>query len=298
MMPLFKKKNNQEDIIPNEEKTIESPDTRHFYERMKGDIDFQSEYQKLEVMLCSVYDKEFVSLNTMIEMDFLKWKKRGRFTSFQELRQTVGFPITLEKSTIVFGKDDTNMYDYFAYCEMILSIIFDLESQKMLWSYENAAAQMLHTIRSVLDEVGYAIAVSEGKVLVVKKDVAAEVAAESTTQTISDAIREYNHYPLKGNLDKKRALLLVLADGLEPEEKWLKDKGLGDLFDLFNNMNIRHNNLQPGHKNYQETVAKMSKQELEQWYDDIYQMALLAYLTIQQRDRQKRIDAYKAKRGK
>lgn len=295
-MTLFKKKKQQENTV--QEKSLDVPDTRHFYERMDVDIDFQSEYQKLEVMLCSVYEKQFVSLNTTIEMDFLKWSKRGRFTSFQELRQTVGFPITLNKSTISFGMENASKYDYFAYCEMILSILFDFDSQKMLRSHEDIVRQMLHTIEAVLDRVDYTLSVTEGRVLVVKKDVAAEAAAHNVLPNISSAIREYNHYSLKGNIEKKRALLLVLADGLEPEEKWLKSKGFDDLFDFFNTMNIRHNNVQSGHKHYQETVAKMGNKELESWYDDTYQMALLAYLTIQQRERQKRIDAYKAKRGK
>jgi hypothetical protein len=45
-------------------------------------------------------------------------------------------------------------------------------------------------------------------------------------------------------------------------------------------MNLRHNNIEPSDKNYRPFVAKMDKNTLEYWYDETYQMILLAKLLL------------------
>ena len=45
-------------------------------------------------------------------------------------------------------------------------------------------------------------------------------------------------------------------------------------------MNLRHNNCDRVSKNYKKHTADMSEQELEFWYDEIYQLSLLAFFRI------------------
>ena len=55
---------------------------------------------------------------------------------------------------------------------------------------------------------------------------------------------------------------------------------------MLNNLNIRHNNRSKKDKSkYKEYVAKMSKVRLEKWYDELYQMMLLAILLLDNADR-------------
>lgn len=63
---------------------------------------------------------------------------------------------------------------------------------------------------------------------------------------------------------------------------------------MFNNMNIRHNNCTEGDKNYREVVAKMSQDELEKWYDETYQLCLLAFLELDNVERTKKVAQLKA----
>ena len=67
-----------------------------------------------------------------------------------------------------------------------------------------------------------------------------------------------------------------------------------DLFYIFNNFNIRHNNCDNQSKDYKQAIATMDKQELENWYDETYQMCLLAFMELEQADRKPKFDAIKA----
>lgn len=83
---------------------------------------------------------------------------------------------------------------------------------------------------------------------------------------------------------------------LEPRRPELTqiDSGFAsDLFYAFNNFNIRHNNVDPSGKNYKKPVADLTNDQLEQWYDEVYQMSLLAFLRLEHIDRKKSFDVLK-----
>lgn len=58
---------------------------------------------------------------------------------------------------------------------------------------------------------------------------------------------------------------------------------------LLNNLHLRHNNKVYGDKNYRKVVADMDDSTLEHWYDELYQMILLAFLQLDQVDRNAKI---------
>ena len=99
-------------------------------------------------------------------------------------------------------------------------------------------------------------------------------------------------------MDVKKSILQQLASILEAKRKELNqaDKTLeADLFYAFNNLNIRHNNVDSELKGkYKAYVAQMSNDELEKWYDETYQMCLLAFLQIENLDRKAAFDRLKA----
>lgn len=57
---------------------------------------------------------------------------------------------------------------------------------------------------------------------------------------------------------------------------------------MLNNMNIRHNNKSGNNK--KELVAQMDDEELENWYDELYQLLLFCILIKDNKDRKGRID--------
>mgnify|MGYP006943183641 FL=1 len=79
-----------------------------------------------------------------------------------------------------------------------------------------------------------------------------------------------------------------MGSELESKRKQLHgiDSSLeSDIFYMLNNMDLRHNNRAHESKYYKKAVEEMDEGALENWYDELYQMILLAYLRMEQEDR-------------
>jgi cell division protein ZapA (FtsZ GTPase activity inhibitor) len=130
----------------------------------------------------------------------------------------------------------------------------------------------------------------------VPKDQAAISVAEIIDPDLSYKVIEYNHHSMKGDFSRKRDTILALADKLEPQRAELKKANSSletDLFFLLNNINLRHNNNDPNGKNYKAYIAGMKQENLEEWYDDTYQMCLLAFLELDNKERKDRVKQLK-----
>ena len=160
-------------------------------------------------------------------------------------------------------------------------------------------------LKNVMDDVlgqyNHTAFVDEDKdcVLVVedKAEITAVAEIMPTYELAFDVIK-YNHRSLKGQIELKKKILLALGAELEPKRKQLRSlnsKLEDDIFYMLNNLNIRHNNRSKTDKNYKEYVAKMRKDRLEKWYDELYQMSLLAFLLL---DNSKRAEDIKELRTK
>lgn len=140
-----------------------------------------------------------------------------------------------------------------------------------------------------------------GIIIFVPRDNVALSVSESKQipENISHKILAYHHHSMKGDIEAKKATLTVLANQLEPQEKALSqidNSFKSDLFYAFNNLNIRHNNVDPSDKRYyKKVVAKMDVEELEHWYDETYRMCLLAFMRLEQNARKKEFDEVKSK---
>ena len=102
---------------------------------------------------------------------------------------------------------------------------------------------------------------------------------------------------MRGDLEKKKSIIVRLAGILEGKQARLNQVSptlKKDLFYIFNNFNIRHNNCDNQSKDYKPAIADMDKNELEKWYDETYQMCLLAFMELEQADRKPKFDAIKA----
>ena len=103
---------------------------------------------------------------------------------------------------------------------------------------------------------------------------------------------------MKNDLERKHHTLVVLSNLLEPKRKELKDINKeieSDIFYAFNNLNIRHNNIDSTGTKYKKFVAEMDKVQLEEWYDEIFQMCLLAFMILDNKKRKEAFDLLKKK---
>lgn len=134
------------------------------------------------------------------------------------------------------------------------------------------------------------------QLIVIEDKPEATAVAEIVDNDLGYKVLRYSHYMLKGDLQAKKDILLALGANLEPKRAQIKaiDKALEDgIFYILNNLNLRHNNTAEGDKHYKKAVAEMDSAILENWYDELYQMMLLAYLQLDQVDRNTRVNALK-----
>ncbi len=152
-------------------------------------------------------------------------------------------------------------------------------------------------VMKVIDVIGY---MENRQGIIVDfcpKDQAAISVAETVDSELSYKVIEYNHHSMKGDLNRKKEIIIALSNQLEAQKDKLSqiDSSLkSDLFYLFNNISLRHNNSDISSKYFHQYVANMKDEDLEQWYDETYQMCLLAFLELEQVDRKKRVKQLKS----
>lgn len=267
-------------------------------------IDPKQEYKKLYGMLFDrtivVSNSNRVSAYDELSECFLSFPFRGTCLSLEEFNELNDFH---------FEKEPTNFKidELILLCEYMenLLIAYQYIPLNFPYGYGNMRPQFINVqfylqqIGQVIERIGYMQATQNGFTIFVEKSPAAIAVAESdlVPKELSYRIISYNHYSMKGQLEAKKSALVQLASLLEPKRGSLKkaDKTLeSDLFYLFNNLNIRHNNVDPADSaKYKPFIVQMKQEELEHWYDETYQMCLLAFLQLEQTERKIEFDRLK-----
>lgn len=267
-------------------------------------IDPKQEYKKLYGMLFDrtivVSNSNRVSAYDELSECFLSFPFRGTCLSLEEFNELHDFH---------FEKEPTNFKidELISLCEYMenLLIAYQYIPLNFPYGYGNTRPQLINVqfylqqIGQVIERIGYMQATQNGFTIFVEKSPAAIAVAESdlVPKELSYRIISYNHYSMKGQLEAKKSALVQLASLLEPKRGSLKkaDKTLeSDLFYLFNNLNIRHNNVDPADSaKYKPFIVQMKQEELEHWYDETYQMCLLAFLQLEQTERKIEFDRLK-----
>ena len=267
-------------------------------------IDVKVEYQKLYGMLydrsIQVSNTSWISAYDEFSTYFIAFHFRGTCLSLDEFNDLHGFH---------FEKDPTNFnIDHLiSLCEYIENLLMAYQCVPLSYpyGYGNMPTKLidvqfyLQQISQVIEKIGYMQAKQNDLTIFVEKDPAAIAVAESEfiPESLSYRLISYNHYSMKGNLAEKKATLLDLANLLEPQRINLEriDKTFSsDLFYTFNNFHIRHNNADPQSPKFKKPIGDLAKEQLEFWYDEVYQMCLLAILRLEHADRKKTFEALKS----
>ena len=278
---------------------------RNFAQILKdAKIDVKVEYQKLYGMLydrsIQVSNTSWISAYDEFSTYFIAFHFRGTCLSFDEFNDLHGFH---------FEKDPTNFnIDHLiSLCEYIENLLMAYQCVPLSYpyGYGNMPTKLINVqfylqqISQVIEKIGYMQAEQNGLTIFVEKDPAAIAVAESEfiPESLSYRLISYNHYSMKGNLAEKKTTLLDLANLLEPQRINLEriDKTFArDLFYAFNNFHIRHNNADPQSPKFKKPIGDLAKEQLEFWYDEVYQMCLLAILRLEHADRKKTFEALKS----
>ena len=219
------------------------------------------------------------SLNSAISDNFLDYPNRSTFTSYSQMVEFVGL----------------NIYDttkqLFVFSELLVDIFNNLEGK-----FTEKECQFIQVIFDNITRFlelsnHELITLENGDKIIVEKNVYASEVSQIISETnIQDAIKvlEYNHFANKGNIQRKKEILIALANYLEPFRRELNNSeelkdimkvnnqkviAFEKLFEMYNNFGLRHNNSNQYH-------LDLADDELEQWYDDIYTSTLFVILSM------------------
>ncbi len=221
---------------------------------------------------------------------FKKWKSRGTCISCKDMRETLGIPSIL-------AKDAPSMNDVLTYLEYVSNLFFLFKNINLRLGFHfydtNITIAARENVRKVLDWLNYEAKEleAEEKVLVVEKNAATTALAEISEPSFALSVIQYNHYTLKGDLEAKKEILLSMGRQLELHKLNLADVDMmlaEGINYLMNNLNLLHDNCKKKDVFYRDVVGRMPPKKLEEWYDDLYQMLLLAFLELDHVERDKR----------
>jgi len=209
---------------------------------------------------------------------FLNYQNRRTFIDFDEFLK---FCLSLYDTT----------EQLFVFSELLVDIFNNLEGK-----FTEKECQFIQVIfdniTRFLELANHElITLENGDKIIVEKNVYASEVSQIVSETsIQDAIKvlEYNHFANKGNVQRKKEILISLANYLEPLRKELNNSeelkevfkvnnqkiiAFEKLFEMYNNFGLRHNNSNQYH-------LDLADDELEQWYDDIYTSTLFVILSM------------------
>lgn len=263
---------------------------RNFAQVLKaGKVDLRREYSKLYSLFYGTDDRDDKSLADLISMNFEGFFFRGTCLNLDEFDEVNGF-------RFVERPQDFDIDYLVSFCEYMYNFVLHFEDCHFFASINKSFH--LRQIEKVVEAIGYTQASENGLTIFVPKDNAAIAVSESEQipESLSYKVLAYNHHSMEGDLESKKQILLAMANLLESKRKDLEEidkKYSSDLFYAFNNFNIRHNNTDPSGSKYKKPIGDMTDEELEAWYDEVYQMCLLAFMRLENVPRKQNFDALK-----
>lgn len=207
---------------------------------------------------------------------------KNRALSLDDFNDTYGFKFNPPN-------ESTTVQELISYCEYVVTLC------EHLWKYASISLddeseylkdELYQTVEGCMDELGLIAAKRDEITIFVDKDPTVIAVAELVDEALAYDVKAFIHKQTKGDLQKKKTILKYLADDIEPQRNKLNtiNKTLAtNLFQMFQKF-VRHNN------NDNLYISSISPKEVEECYDDIYQMWLLAKLEIDNLERKKRVE--------
>lgn len=277
---------------------------KNIFEIVSGTFDLKQELQRIK----RLFEEEqpiyafgkgcYYSVRGYVKAyGFYQWSNRGRCIDADDFLALLGYEKLWETAS-------RNIQDFFTLIEIIYNFccIVKLARHNLSVSVDGDNEQHFAILEKTLDEC-LAHYNYKGKyfyeleqLIVIEDRPEATAVAEIVEDEISFKVLRYNHYLLKGDLKSKKDILLAMGLDLEPRRKEIQivNNDLEDgIFYILNNLHLRHNNKSAGDKHYKPAVENMDDTTLEKWYDELYQMMLLAYLQLDQVERNKKMKALK-----
>ena len=269
-------------------------------------IDMKSDTYRLVTMannektLCVNGWVNYTVFEFVAEFCFEDWNYRSRYMNVDDYLKALDFEVLVIDA-------EYDIESHLTLIELIYNFwnlahnVFDDEDFSGNLEWSGNFYHLKDVMDEILEEYNHRVYSNKDKdyFIVIENKPEVTAAAEiMTSDTLSFNIIRYNHRSLKGEIEVKKAILASFGTELEPKRKVLQgiNKQLSeDIFFMLNNMNVRHNNCDASDSGkYKEYVSKMTLEQLEDWYDELYQMMLIAFLLLDNEERSVKVRELKA----
>lgn len=279
---------------------------KSIFEIVSESLDMENETHRIlsmaekEDILCVNRYSYFNLFKFVEEYCFRDWECRGHFISVEDFLDALDWQVLRNDAT----------YDIEALMTLI-ELIYNFWNLSYQDFYNNEKRYSLqwcgnyYHLKDVMDDIlgqyNHCAYIDKKKkcVLVVEDKAEVTAVAEIVPTSLAFNVIRYNHRTLKGEIELKKSILISMGAELEPKRKELQEINrqlTEDIFFMLNNINIRHNNCSTTDKaKYKEYTARMTKSQMEKWYDELYQMMLLAVLLLDNTNRTEKIKDLKDK---
>ena len=228
---------------------------------------------------------------------FEEWKWRGHFIDVDDFMESI------EYESIVHRCQYYDTESFLTLIELVYNFWElahrDLIAEDSELKWDGNFYHLEDVMNDNLQKYNHKAYNCDDRILVIEDKPEVTAVAEIVEQNLAIQVIQYNHRSLKGELDAKKQILIALGAELEPRRKELHalNKQLSeDIFFMLNNINIRHNNRNSKDSSkFKEYIFKMDDAKLEEWYDELYQMMLLAILLLDNVDRSSKVKELKSK---
>lgn len=268
---------------------------KNIFEILESKYDIEKEFNvinglfsKPSIVAYANYDQgQLVPIELAINSTcFYSWKQRCGCVCLNDMREK----LEIDKRNYSNRDDMIICLEYFCNIIHLANTKLYYNSFHIQNSYQKTQQLIIleDNIDLLLSHLNYEkhIFEVEEKVIIIPKNPAATAVAEISSESTAMAILMYHHASLKGQLEEKRKLLQSIANEYEDLLKNPID-GFTEYFKtargMLNNLNIRHNNINGANK--KDEISKMSNKQLENWYDELYQLLLFCVLIKDNKER-------------
>lgn len=228
---------------------------------------------------------------------FRDWSYRGHFVNVKDFLEAVNY------NEIIKSAKNGDTEAFMILIELTYNLwslaYHDIIDKNSSSKWNNNFFHLRDVMLDNLEKYNHKAYIDDERILIIEDKPEVTAVAEIIEQDLAIDIIRYNHRSMQGEIELKKKILISLGSELEPKRKELQvlNKQLSeDIFFMLNNMNLRHNNRSKKDiGKYKEYVAKMTKARLEKWYDELYQMMLLAFLLLDNVDRTENVKELKEK---
>lgn len=280
--------NKNDNMSDKEEQKLEIPSVRsNMYDVIKGrKFNVAREYARIWFLFNSAehIGPRVTPLIYLIDGNIPSFPDsfKNRALSLDDFNDTYGFKFNPPN-------ESTTVQELISYCEYVVTLC------DHLWKYASISLddeseylkdELYRTVEGCMDELGLIAAKRDEITIFVDKDPTVITVAELVDETLAYDVKAFIHKQTKGDLQKKKTILKYLADDIEPQRSKLNgiNKTLAsNLFQMLQKF-VRHNNSDNPY------ISTLSTKEVEDYYDDIYQMWLLSKLEVDNVERKKRVE--------